>query len=115
MPLDNVFIERLWGTLKYEDVYLNEYGTLCDLREGLKECFTRYNTWRTDQALGKRTDLSSKTRGGAFWLFGFMVQGGFEVQRGFIAEGRVQACSIIEAFDVVKNHEFGLFSGFWKR
>ena len=40
-------------------------------------------------------DLSSKTRGGAFWLFGFMVQGGFEVQRGFIAEGRVQACSII--------------------
>jgi hypothetical protein len=60
-------------------------------------------------------DLSSKTRGGAFWLFGFMVQGGFEVQRGFIAEGRVQACSIIEAFDVVKNHEFGLFSGFWKR
>jgi putative transposase len=55
MPLDNVFIERLWGTLKYEDVYLNEYGTLCDLREGLKECFTRYNTWRTDQALGKRT------------------------------------------------------------
>ena len=36
-----------------------------------------------------RLDLSSKTRGGAFWLFGFMVQGGFEVQRGFIAEGRV--------------------------
>ena len=67
------------------------------------------------KGLEERSDLSSKTRGGAFWLFGFMVQGGFEVQRGFIAEGRVQACSIIEAFDVVENHEFGLFSGFWKR
>jgi putative transposase len=53
--MDNVFIERLWRTLKYEDVYLKEYGTLCDLRQGLREWFTRYNTWRTHQALGNRT------------------------------------------------------------
>ena len=53
--MDNVFIERLWRTLKYEDVYLKEYGTLCDLRQGLREWFRRYNTWRTHQALGNRT------------------------------------------------------------
>jgi putative transposase len=53
--MDNVFIERLWRTLKYEDVYLKEYGTLCDLRRGLREWFTRYNAWRTHQALGNRT------------------------------------------------------------
>ena len=52
---------------------------------------------------------------GLLLLFGFMVLGGFEVERGFIAEGRVQPGSIIEAFDVVENHEFGLLSGFWKR
>ena len=53
--MDNVFIERLWRTLKYEDVYLKEYGTLCDLRQGLRGWFARYNTWRTHQALGNRT------------------------------------------------------------
>ena len=53
--MDNVFIERLWRTLKYEDVYLKEYRTLCDLRQGLREWFTRYNAWRTHQALGNRT------------------------------------------------------------
>ena len=34
-------------------------------------------------------DLAPKKRGGAFWLFGFMALGGFEVQRGFISKGRV--------------------------
>ena len=53
--MDNVFIERLWRTLKYEDVYLKEYGTLCDLRQGLGEWFNRYHTWRTHQALGNRS------------------------------------------------------------
>lgn len=53
--MDNVFIERLWRTLKYEDVYLKEYRTLCDLRQGLRGWFARYNTWRTHQALGNRT------------------------------------------------------------
>lgn len=53
--MDNVFIERLWRTLKYEDVYLKEYGTLRELNLGLGEWFKRYNTWRTHQALGNRT------------------------------------------------------------
>jgi putative transposase len=53
--MDNIFIERLWRTLKYEDVYLKEYGTLGDLRQGLRDWFKRYNTWRNHQALGNRT------------------------------------------------------------
>ena len=53
--MNHVFIERLWRTLKYEDVYLKDYGTLCDLRQGLREWFKRYNTWRTHQELGNRT------------------------------------------------------------
>mgnify|MGYP000542161867 FL=1 len=53
--MDNVFIERLWRTLKYEDVYLKEYGTVWELRQGLGDWFKRYNTWRTHQALGNRT------------------------------------------------------------
>ena len=53
--VDNVFIERLWRTLKYEDVYLKEYETLCDLWQGLGEGFIRYNTWGTHQALGNPT------------------------------------------------------------
>ena len=52
---------------------------------------------------------------GLLLLFGFMVLGGFEVERGFIAEiysqGRVLLGSIGEVFDVVENHA----SGFWKR
>jgi hypothetical protein len=38
---------------------------------------------------GEANDLAPKKRGGAFWLFGFMALGGFEVQRGFISKGRV--------------------------
>jgi len=53
--MDNVFIERLWRSLKYEDVYLREYSNLWDLERGLGKWFDRYNTWRPHEALGNRT------------------------------------------------------------
>ena len=53
--MDNVFIERLWRSLKYEDIYLRDYGTIPELGEGLKRWFARYNTWRPHQALGNLT------------------------------------------------------------
>ena len=53
--MDNVFIERLWRSLKYEDVYLREYSTLWDLERGLGKWFARYNIWRPHEALGNRT------------------------------------------------------------
>jgi len=49
--MDNVFIERLWRSVKYEDVYLQEYPSVNDLRQGLKRYFHYYNFERTHQAL----------------------------------------------------------------
>jgi len=53
--LDNVFVERLWRSLKYEDIYLREYRTVIELEEGLRRWLERYNTWRPHQHLGNRT------------------------------------------------------------
>ena len=52
---DNVFIERLWWSVKYEDVYLNDYCNGMSLRDGLSRYFRFYNTARDHQALGYRT------------------------------------------------------------
>jgi len=55
--LDNVFVERLWRTVKYEDVYLKEYGSVAECRAGLAAFFDRYNTRREHQALGYRCPM----------------------------------------------------------
>lgn len=49
--LDNVFVERLWRTVKYDDVYLNEYRSVKECREGLERFFDRYNNRREHQSL----------------------------------------------------------------
>jgi putative transposase len=53
--LDNVFIERLWRSLKYEDIYLKDYGTVDELYEGLTRYFDMYNRERVHQALDYQT------------------------------------------------------------
>ena len=53
--MDNVFIERLWRSVKYEEIYLHEHSTLPALEMGLRRWFQQYNTWRPHQALGNRT------------------------------------------------------------
>jgi putative transposase len=53
--LDNVFIERLWRSLKYEDIYLKEYVTVDELNEGLTRYFEFYNHERFHQALDYQT------------------------------------------------------------
>ena len=53
--LDNVFVERLWRTVKYVEVYLRDYHSVRDAREGLGRYFTFYNEERLHQALGYRT------------------------------------------------------------
>lgn len=52
---DNIFIERLWRTVKYEEVYLKAYQDLADLEASLDRYFRFYNTVRLHQALGYRT------------------------------------------------------------
>jgi putative transposase len=53
--LDNVFVERLWRSVKYENVYLHAYETPIELRAGLARYFTFYNTRRRHSALDRRT------------------------------------------------------------
>ena len=52
---DNVFIERLWKTVKYEEVYLKVYESISHAKKELKKFFDRYNTRRPHQGLGDRT------------------------------------------------------------
>ncbi len=53
--VDNVFVERLWRSVKYEDVYLRAYETPTELRAGLARYFEFYNTRRRHSALDRRT------------------------------------------------------------
>jgi putative transposase len=53
--LDNVFIERLWRSVKYEDIYLKDYERVDDLFDGLEAYFQFYNQERRHQALDYRT------------------------------------------------------------
>jgi putative transposase len=53
--LDNVFVERLWRTVKYENVYLRGYTTVPQLQEGLECYFPFYNNERLHQALDYQT------------------------------------------------------------
>ena len=52
---DNIFIERLWRTVKYENIYLKEYQTVRDLYAGLADYFTFYNTERPHSSLAGYT------------------------------------------------------------
>jgi putative transposase len=53
--LDNVFVERLWRSLKYEDIYLRDYQSVEQLRAGLSRYWRFYNQERRHQALEDRT------------------------------------------------------------
>ena len=53
--LDNVFIERLWRSVKYEDVYLKAYESIPAVREGLTKYFEFYNGMRRHQGLDRKT------------------------------------------------------------
>jgi putative transposase len=53
--LDNVFVERLWRTVKYEDIYLRGYALVPELEHGLGRYFAFYNHERLHQALAYRT------------------------------------------------------------
>ena len=57
---DNIFTERLWRSVKYEEVYLREYGDFEHAASSIGAYMQRYNRWRPHQALGYQTT-------GAFW------------------------------------------------
>ena len=53
--MDNIFVERLWRSLKYEEVYLNDYRSGQDAYRGLSRYFEFYNSERFHQSLNYRT------------------------------------------------------------
>ena len=55
--IDNVFIERLWRSVKYEDVYLRDYCEGIELHAGLERYFTFYNTRRYHSSLEYSTPV----------------------------------------------------------
>ena len=56
---DNIFIERLWRSLKYEEVYLKDYETVTEARAGIAQWFKFYNHERPHQSLNYRTPAAS--------------------------------------------------------
>ena len=52
---DNIFVERLWRTIKYEEVYLRAYATVSEARAGLGRYLTLYNTRRRHSSLADTT------------------------------------------------------------
>ena len=67
--MDNIFIERLWRSLKHEDVYLKHYANGREARAGITQWFAFYNGRRPHQALGYRTPMS-------VWRDGMAKSGG---------------------------------------
>ena len=53
--VDNVFVERLWRSVKYEEVYLKAYDTGAQARQSLEQYFAFYNSQRRHQSLNKQT------------------------------------------------------------
>ena len=56
--IDNIFIERLWRSLKYEEVYLNPYDSVGESRDGIGRYLNFYNTERPHSSLGYQTPAS---------------------------------------------------------
>jgi putative transposase len=61
--LDNVFVERLWRTVKYEDIYLHGYETVPQLHQGLGRYFRYYNEERLHRSLEYRTPAAVYRQG----------------------------------------------------
>ena len=77
---DNIFVERLWRSVKHEDVYLKGYASMGELMVGLTEYFVFYNGERPHQSLANNTPdavYRSAIGGGAMILdkFGGAVEG----------------------------------------
>jgi putative transposase len=66
--MDNIFVERLWRSLKYEEVYLHAYATVAEARTGIDAWLSFYNEERQHQSLGYRTPRQIYEEG--LWIYG---------------------------------------------
>ncbi len=63
---DNIFVERLWRSVKYEDIYLNGYQNIPEAREGLRKYFEFYNIERFHQSLDYETPWQVYSENGGY-------------------------------------------------
>ena len=85
---DNIFVERLWRSVKHEDVHLNGYATMGELMLGLATYFAFYNQERPHQSLGNRTPQAVyKTASGG----GAMIVDRFKRRQGTLPCAALQA------------------------
>lgn len=68
--MDNIFIERLWRSIKYEEVFLKAYATAIEARNGIGLYLSHYNTERPHQALDYRTPREVFEAGAGLWICG---------------------------------------------
>ena len=66
--MDNIFVERLWRSLKYEEVYLNAYASVAEAKAGIGAWLDFYNEERQHQSLGYRTPRQIYQEG--LWICG---------------------------------------------
>ena len=66
--MDNIFVERLWRSLKYEEVYLNAYASVAEAKAGIGAWHNFYNEERQHQSLGYRTPRQIYDEG--LWICG---------------------------------------------
>jgi putative transposase len=66
--MDNIFVERLWRSLKYEEVYLHAYATVAEAKAGISAWLSFYNEERQHQSLGYRTPRQIYQEG--LWICG---------------------------------------------
>jgi len=52
---DNICIERFWRSIKYEEIYLNDYKSMYELRDSIDRYMKKYNSVRLHSALGNKT------------------------------------------------------------
>jgi putative transposase len=89
--LDNIFVERLWRNVKYEDVYLKGYANMAELMVGLAQYFAFYNAERPHQALGYETPdrvYRSGIGGGALIVDRFGDDDGEQINAGITGQRR---------------------------
>src|SRR5215831_13631514 len=66
--MDNIFVERLWRSLKYEEVYLHAYATVAEAKAGIAGWLRFYNEERQHQSLGYRTPRQTYEE--CLWIYG---------------------------------------------
>jgi len=67
---DNILIERLWRSLKYEEVYIKAYASTAEAKSGIGAYIFHYNTDRPHQSLGNRTPCEVFEAGAGLWICG---------------------------------------------